>query len=264
MRKLYCAVIALMSIISLPIVYAGGLKVTSMPRLHKRTVKVAPFDVINAQGYFDVQLVNSPATRKPGVIVQGYPLEPIQVRVSHHTLYLKSPWHPIPGMNRREIVTVNVNQLKKLTIAGPTNVRGTKVHSNGLTIDANGTGSVLLRGKIKLNRIKQTGQNHIDLRWIDSSTLYVSSDGSGSIRLAGVADTLYARLKNNAALHAQYLRTHFVQVQTKNKSAAFVCPIETLRAFALGDSNVYYYKYPKNVTRYSSQSGNVLQMAWNN
>ena len=262
MKKTHYWLLGLIAVLFLPVVYAGGPELVSAPRFVKHSVKVPAFDAINAEGYFNVVIVNSQSSKKPTVNITGYPAEPIKVRVSHHTLYLKSPAHPIPGFNHREIVTVTTNHLKGLTVAGPTSVRAVDVHSNGLVIHSSGTGNILLRGKIKLNRIKQSGHNQINLRWVDSSTVYIDSKGSGSIRLAGVAKVLYTRLSGNATLHAQYLRTHYVQVQTKNQSEAYVCPTNTLRAFAFDNSNVYYYKYPRNITRHGTRSGNILQMAW--
>lgn len=263
MRKVHYWFIGFLVAVSLPVAYAGGAEKPSSPHFVKHAMKVSPFDAINAQGYFNVVVVRSKKpSKKPKVTISGYPSEPIKVHVSHHTLYLKSPWHPIPGFNRPEVVTVYTNQLKGLTVAGPTSVRAMDLRSNGLDVKSSGTGNILLRGDIKLNQIQQRGHNQISIRWVNSSTIHINSKGSGSIRLAGVAKALFARLRNNATLHTQYLRTHYVQVQTKNEASAYVCPIETLRAFAFDDSNIYYYKYPKNITRQSIQSGNILQMAW--
>ncbi len=76
-----------------------------------------------------------------------------------------------------------------------------------------------------------------------------------------MAKTLYARLAGNAILGAQYLRANHIQVQTQNNASAYVMPLNTLRAFASGRANIYYYSHPKNLTRDTKQSGNVLQMA---
>ena len=263
MRIAYYCAMGAVAALCLPVAYVGGSAVaSSLPSFVQHNVSVSTFDAIHASGYFTVVIVNSRSAKQPAVKVAGYSFEPIQVRVHHHTLYLQSPGHPVPGFNHREIVTVYTDHLEGLTVAGPTNVRGLDIYSNGLMIQSSGTGNILLRGKIQLNRIQQSGDNRINIRWVDSGMLYVNSTGRGSIHLAGVSNVLYARLRGHASLNAQYLRTHDVQVQTKNQSAASVCPTHTLRAFAFDHSNVYYYKYPKNITQYSAQSGNVLQMAW--
>lgn len=248
----------------MPLTYAGGPDVPSQVHLTKRTLRAAAFNRINAGGYFNVVIKGVQPGSKPSVSIATYPAEPLQVRVVNHTLYIKAPWYPLPGLSKRPVVTVRINNLKRLTIFGPTNVRAANMRSQGLNIHASGSGAINLMGVFDVDHIKQSGSNRINIRWVRSRTVYINSSRVGSIRLAGTAKTLYARMLGHSTLHAAYLRTHYVQVQTKNNATAYVCPVYTLRAFASDFGNIYYYKYPKNMTRDTEQSGNVLQMAWHN
>ncbi|WP_080744755.1 GIN domain-containing protein [Coxiella burnetii] len=212
---------------------------------------------VNAEGYFNLILKKGSRIK---VTVTSHHLEPLRARIIHHTLYVRAPW--LPPIQKRPVVTVTMPTLTRLVVNGPTNVRADRLQSSGLSILSLGWGNIQLKGKMKVNHIVQRGQNYISLGWLDSSTLSIDSRGNGSLYLAGVAKMLYARLAGNAILGAQYLRANHIQVQTQNNASAYVMPLNTLRAFASGKANIYYYSYPKNLTRDTKQSGNVLQMAW--
>lgn len=224
------------------------------------TLSTSSFNQIDAAG--DVNVIIHGAQHS-GIAVISNAKAPVKAQVVHHTLYINAPWIPGPGgLKQRSTVVANVPNLTSLVVNGPANVGGANIHSRGLTISSYGSGKIKLIGEMKVNQINQAGNNRIYLRWVNSTTLSINSKNAGFIYLGGVANVIYARLYDHAILNAQYLRTHIVQVQTKNHAAAFVYPVTTLRAFATNDANIYYYKYPQNLTRDTSQSGNVLQMAW--
>jgi hypothetical protein len=218
------------------------------------------FNQVDVDGYVNVIIRQA---QQSSVTVTGAAFNPLQTHISHHTLYIETSWRSSPNPSgKRPLVMVNMPTLNKLVVNGQANVAGTNLHSDGLNVEAHGSGKIKLIGMINLKSITQTGHNRIYLRWINSNTLSVNSSDEGFIYLGGVAKTIYARLYDHAILNAQYLRTSIVQVQTKNYSSAFVYPVTTLRAFANNNGNIYYYAYPRNMTRYAAQSGNVLQMAW--
>lgn len=265
MKAICLMMLACASIAIIPLTYAGGPDVPSQIHLIKHTLSARVFDRINASGYFNVVIKGVRPGSKPSVtIVTYHPSESLHTRVVNHTLYIKASWYPLPGLNKRPVVTVRINNLKRLTVSGPTNVKTASMRSQGLNIDALGSGTINLLGVLDVEHIRQRGSNHISVQWVKSKAVYINSKGFGSIRLAGTAKILFARMLGHSRLHAAYLRTHYVQVQTKDNATAYVCPVYTLRAFASNFGNIYYYKYPKNITRDAEQSGNVLQMAWHN
>jgi len=244
--------------------YAAKSNVPFKAYFIKHTLSVAPFNRINANGYFNLVIKGVRSASKSSVTIATYPAEPLRVHVADHTLYIKAPKYPLPGLKKRPVAVIRMPNLNGLVVAGPTNVTSKNLRGRKLNITASGSGKLNLLGVIDVDHIQQTGDNKINIRWVKSSTVYINSNGFGSIRLAGTAKVLYARLLGSSILHAAYLRTHYVQVLAKDKALAYVCPIDTLRAFASDSGNIYYYKYPKNITRNTEQSGNVLQMAWHN
>ncbi len=213
---------------------------------------------INVTGALRLVIVQS---QIPKVTIKTVHREPITARVRDHVLFIHSPWYLLQGIAVKPTVIVNTPDLEHLTVHGPTNVEGYHIHGHQLTIDADGTGIINLGGDIDVQRITQRGNNHIHLRWLTISRLSIDACGRGSIDLAGIANTVYVHLCDYASLNTKFLRTRMMQIQTNNFATAEVLPIETLRAFARGHSNIYYFKTPSNLTRYSTDFGNVLRVS---
>lgn len=210
------------------------------------------FNRIDVDGPVDVRIQSA---RESSVPIA----DRVTTHVSRHTLYVDAPAGT--GFWRRPNVLVRLPDLKGLVLNGSASVTG-QVPSSGLNIKAYGTGSVKLLGMIPVQHIEQFGSSHLYLRWVNSDTLSIDNQGNGVIYLGGVARQVYARVADQAVLNATYLRAQKVQVQTTNQAKAYVYPVRTLRAFASDSSTVYYYRYPEHLTRYSEDSGNILQMAW--
>ncbi len=247
------------SVMTVSVVYAGGAERPASKGSASHLAKAAVFNAIDAAGYVTVKIKSAP---RATVVVSHDRGQPISARVINRTLIIRPSGIPAPGLNQRPVVTVTLPQLTRLVERGSAVIVGTAVKSSGLTIDARGSGTIQLAGMVKLDRIHQRGSNRIWVRWVNSNTLTINSQDVGRISLAGVTNTLYARVKGRAVLDAQYLRINYAQVQATDEAVVKVMPVNTLRAFASNDANIYYYKYPKNITRDSSQSGNVLQMDW--
>ena len=199
----------LFTLLMLPAAFAGGVHQTAAPPSLKRTVFTGTFNRINVSGYLTVVIRGVQSAKNPSVVFSTSPAEAIQARVNHHTLYLNTLSSPT-NLTRRPSVTVWMNSLKGLVVNGSANVVGTNVQSSGLRISSLGTGTIKFLGVISLNEIQQIGNSQIALRWVNSHTIYIHSCGTGSIHLAGVAKTVYARMLESSVLQATYLRTQSI------------------------------------------------------
>lgn len=194
-------------------------------------------------------------TKNPNVSdTVNYPFQSVSAKVSNHTLYLE-------GLSRTAMKTVRVNlhDLKSLRVDGRVTIIGNNVHSTGLNLRANSTGNISLNGRMTVNKINNRGPNHITLRWVKSHNLTINSS-AGRLTLAGSVQQMQVKLRNNAALDAQYLRAQRINVQTKGTAIAKVLPIYSLHAFATEHSQIYFYNAPKYISRYTRSSGNILQL----
>ncbi len=237
----------------LPWVYAGGPALKATPQ-----AAVSSFNQIDVEGYLDLIIKRAP---KNHVFVASHSAH-ISTYIKGHTLMIRAPWIHSPIEAHRPVVMVSLPRLSQLLVNGPANVSSQGLRAKDLRIEASGTSHIRLSGMINLAQVDQSGQSHVSVYWVDGNTITIHSRDHANTFIAGTAKMLYARLCNHASLNAQYLRSNDVQAQTIDDAVASVMPISTLRAFASNTANIYYYAYPKHLTRATSDSGNVLQMAW--
>ena len=210
-------------------------------------------------------IVSDQKAKTPVVTETTYSENKIQAHVRGKTLVLRGAWLPYPGLKQEPVVTVRTADVERITLAGPTDMSGKDVHStSGIHLFSMGFGKVNFTGKaVLMDYIRQVGRAQINIRWVDSKVLRMDFSG-GTVHLAGVANQVYARVMSYAKLDAIYLRANDLSIQTADRAVARVSSNDNMNAFASGFSNVFYYKHPAHITTGTSQSGNVLQMAWHN
>ena len=159
-------------------------------------------------------------------------------------------------------ITVTVANLSRLVVSGNTKVQSSKVNFPSIDVIDESSGSVNLLGEYGLKHLTVSGTGPIQIHWLKSKRLSVHAVGTAQIKLAGVANNVYASLYNSAKLNARYLRAKTVNVKTYQNSVATVTPLQLLNAFAFDKSSVFYYKYPKSKNQVTNIEGHVLQLGW--
>lgn len=190
--------------------------------------------------------------------IQQIDRKQVSSSIKNHVLYLRA-LAPNRVGQPTPTVTVQMHQLDRLEVYGRSTVIGKNISSPALKIRSDNNKLIQLDGKMNSVSINNYGPGDIKLRWVSGKTVTVYSVG-GLVELAGTADQFRVKLRNHAVVDAQYLRAKSVLAQTKDFAIAKVMPLESLRAFASGFSNIYFYKSPENLSRYSIQSGNILQL----
>lgn len=212
------------------------------------------FNTININGRMNVRLVQVSAKKKTSVSSS----RKIDYRVHNKTLYIRSL--PQKKYNPRPIrVTVRLRQIKKLDVFNTVNIKASRLNSPALKLNTDNRGKIKLKGKLAVTSIRATGSSIIDLGWVNSDALKIYAVSNARIKLAGTVKELNVRLFGHSTLDAKYLRAQNIMVQTKNYAIAKLMPMKSLQAFAANHSNIYYYKWLKNITRDTTQSGNILQ-----
>lgn len=184
-------------------------------------------------------------------------LSKYQINVTNQTLHITAP----KTINTTTI-EVYAPKLKNLIVAGNVTVSAKGFKTSGLTVTTKGNGTVNLDGQYIIDKVYQRGNGRINISWINSDNLFVDSDSSGPIYLAGTANNMVIKLMNNAELDARYLRTQKASVFTTDNARADILVLDTLGAFAVDNSNIFYYKRPHNLTVVTKESGNVLHPDW--
>ena len=157
---------------------------------------------------------------------------------------------------------ISAPRLKNITVANNSVVNAKNFKTSNLTITAKGNGTVNLEGKYNINKIYQYGSGRINIDWIDSDNLFIDSNSKGPIYLAGKVNSMVAKLTHNAMFDARYLRTKKASIFTTDTARAYIAVLDTLGAFAVDNSNIYYYKRPHKITVVTKGSGNVLHPDW--
>ncbi|EKE00589.1 MAG: hypothetical protein ACD_21C00323G0004 [uncultured bacterium] len=152
--------------------------------------------------------------------------------------------------------------LKNLTVTDNATINAKNFKTAGLNVLAKNNGTINLEGQYAVNKLYQLGNGRINISWIDSEKLFIDSDSKGPIYLAGIVNSMVIKLTHNAYLDARYLRAQKASVFTTDNARADVLVLDTLGAFAIDKSNIYYYKRPPHFTVVTKGKGNVLHPDW--
>lgn len=209
---------------------------------------------INAAGNFNISIL--PANSSHYTIAKH---ANVNAYIRHHTLYLRSH---TPKLTK---VTVYTNAIDRLTVNGNTSITANALQSHGLILAANTRGKITLNGTaLKLNKISASGLSNISLKWATGKNIALFATGNSRIALAGNVGTVRAKLAGHSFLNAKYLRAQHTWLKTRNFAQAEVISSNSLQAYPSDSSNIYYYKTPKLLNPMNSQSGNTLQLGWDN
>ncbi len=253
MKKLF---LVLWFIFTINVSFAAD-KTLPKPNPTTTRLKLPTFSSVHIRGFINVMIQGKKAQGTSDTVIESYNPQWVNAKVSHHTLYLRVLHAALPS-RIAPTVTLHLHRLKQLEVYGRASVIGRNIKSDGLYLRSNTTRNITLQGNLVLKHVINKGLGHIKLRWVRGRSARVQGL-AGSIQLAGSVDQLRVKLRHHAVLDAQYLRANHIFIQTKQFSSAKVLPVQSLRAFATDFSNIYYYKEPKVISRYTDHSGNVLQ-----
>ncbi len=243
-------------------VYAGGVE---PPRyaytMTSNHYTVAKFDRIVANGYFNLKLIPK-AAGKAKVTALSYEQAPISVAIHNKTLYLTSNPSMYLHYKVHPKVEVWLPSLSELVVKGPVNVNANHINTKAMQIDSVGYGNINIKNINNIRTIKQSGNNKLRIQNIRTHLLVLNLTGFGKLYLQGETNQLFARLNGSALLKARKLAATNIMIQAKHNSEAYVYPLKSIRAFSTGSGEIFYYKHLSDLTRYTVQSGNALQMAW--
>lgn len=214
-----------------------------------------PFKSIVLNGNATVELVNG--SYAASITDSRENLQKYQFNVISKVLYVTAP---ISASDTA--IKLFAPGLKSITVAGNSAVDAKDFKTSSLTVTAKDNGTINLDGQYIIDKIFQCGNGRIDISWINSDSLFVDSLSSGPIYLAGVVNDMVVKLMHNAQFDARYLRAQKASVFTTDNARADILVLDTLGAFAIDDSNIFYHKRPQKLTVVTKGSGNVLHSDW--
>lgn len=201
----------------------------------------------------------------------------VELLNGYDDLQIDSTIKPIISINKR-ILTINVPRAKNnapiknsafikvfnkkihnITVADDSAAYAKNLKAPALIITAKQNGSINLEGEYCINAIYQSGVGKINIGWVNSKNLFISSNNNGLIYLGGTADKMIAKLTNNARLDARYLRVKQAEIFATDKAIADALVLDYLGGYAIDNSNIYYHKTPKKITAVSRDHGNIFK-----
>lgn len=184
----------------------------------------------------------------------------LRVRLKNNTLYLNQD---NTDMNNTPAhILIKTNHLREIDAYDSTTITSKGVAIKDLIMKTDNSSAINLDGKVSITHLDAAGPGTITINWVDSKNLDLMIRSSTKVKLAGIVEYMRARVVAHSQLDAQYLRVGTAVVQTRDYANAKITAIDDLKAFAFDNSNIYYYKQPKHIHRYTSQSGNILQLDW--
>lgn len=210
--------------------------------------KLSPFKSVVLSGNSTVELVNGMyAVQLTGLEKQLQQCR-VDVVAKELHIYVKSP----------AVAKLIAPEINRIVVADKIVLNSKHFKTNNLTIIAKDGGAINLDGFFNIDGIYQHSHSGINISWVSSDKLLIDSDSDGSIYLAGIANNMVAKLTHAAQLDAQYLRAKKASIFATDRARAEVLPLNTLEAFAIDNSSIYYYKRPHVLTIVTREHGNVL------
>jgi Putative auto-transporter adhesin, head GIN domain len=222
--------------------------------------KIPPIDSVYARGNVDIELIGTSDGYKAQVN-KSYP--DFRVRVWKRGVYISNNYKEQCKQNPKPRIKIYLHELRHLTIAGNSCVRGHGFDSYcGLTITHCGCGSVCFSDPIHLTNIESSGFGKIFLPNVVSDQVHIIASRGTYIKLRGTANLLTVRAFQQAYIDAHCMPTCQAMVQAMDAACIMVRACSSLWAFANGYSNIYYYGCPMRVVHHGLTSGNVLRIGW--
>ncbi len=152
-------------------------------------VKVPQFTHIKIDGCFRVQLTGGQPHNALVILGPNEALHQIVVQVWGDTIVVtqvhdKDPKKPMANL-KNVIVRIAVSDLRHLTVRGGVDLEGRLLVSDGMVIEANNSGTVLLNGHINLLKVHNSGPGTVSVIGAYTPCLDISVGGSGTVNVSG-------------------------------------------------------------------------------
>jgi len=229
------------------------------PASMARSVKLAPFNQIVVRGSVHVLIDQLSGLKNPIADVRTLGNNAVTLTVKNKVLTISAA---DVVNNFTPMVHLRVSSLQSVVASQHANLVLRNVTGKNLQITASDNAKVDAMGNVHVSSIQQSGNSSVNVQWVDSGTLTTVVSDNSTLNLAGTTNKLVSQASSNAKIKAEYLRANQAWAKASGASAINITPIQSLSASASQTAYVFYYKYPQQLTMHSTQSGNVLQMAW--
>ncbi len=219
--------------------------------------KLPEINSVFIRGGINIQLIGSSENRIK--LKKFYP--GLSVKVCQRGIYISYERSINSDQNVRPCLKLYISRFNHLAVQGDSIVTGYGLNTAcGLAITNCGNGSICLHGPLRIFRIENSGNGVLCFKGVNSEHLHVLATRRSVIRLSGAVHLLLIRAFQQATVDTRFMTSEDALVEAADDTLVTVRTYGSLRAFANGTSNIYYYTKPAELLRHNVRSGNVLQM----
>jgi hypothetical protein len=145
------------------------------------------FSNIHIEGNFQVQIVGKQARDSVSAagLNSAVATTAIDARVDAGTLYIRPTEHCPLLCQSPVVIRIGLNQLHNLDNRGWGNIEGRGIVSDDLIITSNSRSHILLKGRMSLTNVEETGSGSISIIGARTSFLDIRIFGSGTVNVSG-------------------------------------------------------------------------------
>ncbi len=150
-------------------------------------VNVAQFTKVQINGCFQVQLVGEQDKNSVYILGPNEAVRQTVVQVWGDTVVVNQVTNGKAGMAnlKNVIVRIGVRNLRSLKVSGTAAIEGRNLTSDGLVIQSNNNGNMLLSGDVNLLKVTNTGAGTISVIGAYTPCLNIVVNGSGTVNVSG-------------------------------------------------------------------------------
>ncbi len=223
---------------------------------------INPFQQLSIDGHIEIVLLPSKRT-KYTMYVQRYADQDLLVEHSGKRLQISQLDHfGFSDAAGPVVIKLQVPLLHELDVKGNVILSARNLKTKKMILNVDNSGIVYLRGHINISEIRQNGAGEVNIRWLDSPSLVVSTAGLSHLLLSGHVDNLNVQATNDCLFDGVNLKAKKVKVQANANAKVKVLALYSLQAKASGHSKIAYYKHIRHLEVSEQGSASVMQQAW--
>lgn len=201
----------------------------------------ASFTNIEVSGTFKVQLQGTDMPNSISILGPNNQAQQVMVKIHRGTLYLYQAEKSKMPLNKI-IVRIGIRNLRHLTSHSPCLIEGRGLTSDCLIINSNGSGNILLAGRMNLVRVNQMGTGTITILGAVTPTLKMNVIGNGNVNISGRVGIQSITHHGNGRINIIGADTDCLQIHASgNGFTGIVGHVNLKQITALNHSCVYLY-----------------------
>jgi hypothetical protein len=203
-------------------------------------VKVPDFTVVKVKGDFQVQLDGRFQHNSVYLYGPNEEIRQVVVEVKNHVLDVHLPEDSTDP--KHVIVRIAIHNLQGLVQSGSGKVEGRLIRANPLVLTSEGSGDLVLTGKINVKQINHTGSGDVTILGAYTPYLKIYSAGRGALNMKGRIGVAGIIHNGTGNINIAGADTNALSIWTQGAGKIGIKGVANVQQInAGGNTNVYLY-----------------------